>query len=230
MTIDTTSSLGLQINVTTNAAYSHTCTNANLLIVGVMGTAGSNYAANSVTYGGVAMSKITASEQNFFADSTYACFFSLLGPPSGSNAIVVTMSGTDATADWSIGSISFISARNQPIKIAANTGVSSAYTLTPDLFEKNAYIISGIATDANVTMGLPSGFAQISSVATASPGSRQTIAYNGPYSAIGKQTVTWTPGGGPSAAISAIGVMPAHDSSIIINALRPHPFSPGIAR
>ena len=89
-------------NATTNAqsadaasslTYSHTCSGAErLLFVGVSWKGSSGVTVSSVTYAGIGMTSIR-SDQSAAPPNWTSHIFYLIGPATGANNVVVTMSG-----------------------------------------------------------------------------------------------------------------------------------------
>jgi hypothetical protein len=114
----------------TSLTWAHTCTGSNrLLLVGIVFYRNSNSAIDDVTYNGVSMDEVPSSTTN--NGEYFVAVYSLVAPATGSNNIVVSMSGS-APFELSAGGISFTDAHQTVPLGTANTatGTSSAPSVT----------------------------------------------------------------------------------------------------
>lgn len=164
----------------TTLTFSHTCTGSNLiLIVGVM-----NYdpaAITGVTYNGVAMTKIFASDVVSPSYNSMNQFY-LVNPATGSNNIVVTVPG--ATPIRATGASYTGVAQTSPID---GFGSAIAGSLTPGAESANVTVtasncwVNAMSTnDNNVAMTAGSGLTNL--VASATPNQMRTYDSNGTVS------------------------------------------------
>lgn len=124
--LDATSSSANQVG--SSVTFAHTCSGSNrILIVGISIAAGIP-TVSSVTYNGVALTQI-ASVLGVAADRRTELWY-LIAPATGSNNIVVTLSGAPG-AFFNVGAVSYTGAKQsgQP-DVSANTSNTTAVTTT----------------------------------------------------------------------------------------------------
>jgi hypothetical protein len=173
--------------------WNHTCTGSNLvLIVGVnvcVSVPNSNADCSSVTYNGVNLTLLGSKRSNGIVQ---ASLWYLLNPATGSNAISIDFSGTDARSDAGAVSWTGVAQSSQPDAVAGNTGSSTNPSLTVTTVADNCWVI-GVECSAGtptVTAGLTSRQSLSTGNTILSRGNLQDT--NGVKTPAGDQTVNWT--------------------------------------
>jgi len=170
--------------------WNHTCTGANLdLLVGVgmLSVAGSN--VQSVTYKGVDMAFVDAKAS--LTGAIRAEMWQLVGPPTGTNAVIVTLS---AALDSGAGAVS-LTGVNQALPSEANneaqaTNVGAAdATVAVTTVADNDWTVDICATDDTaITIG---GTNTSRANVTGTLGSA-AMGTDGPKTPAGSVTMSWT--------------------------------------
>jgi len=194
--------------------WSHTTTGSNrLLVVGVAIRDTGNPTVSSITYGGVGLTFIRA---DTLLGSVRSELWYLVGPASGSNNIVVTLS---SSANAAMGAVSLTGVEQSSPLDAHNggTGTSTAPSTTVTTVSDNAWVIDNVAFRSTGT-----------NAPTATAGSGQTERWSayydgsamqqnvrskgsteGPKSPAGSVVMDWSLSASVDWAISAAAFKPA---------------------
>ncbi len=203
----------------TSLTFSHTCTGSGLmLIVGVCSSA----APTNVTYAGVPMVQISPS----FSNSTaFNSMWYLAAPTTGANNVVISTAASQTILG---GSISVTGAsQTQPVNHVDIKQTSTVITSTISPTQNNCILVDNCAFALNTAPtagGSTQEVSQSSSIGFGQ-GMSQTVLTGDPAT-----TITWTPSGSAAAAYRIIAIAAPILNVPKPNYLRPHIFSPGLAR
>lgn len=208
--------------------WTHTCTGRDGALVVSACNGAASPTLTSVSYGGFPMTQITA---GVVSSGDIITLWILLSPPTGANTVSVAFAGTGPNCNG--GATSYTGVR-QVLQPDASNSISAQLSTNPTIsvttVKDNCWVV-GVAGVAN---GTP----------TAALTSRAAFAYGGSgtlhaniedtnavKSPQGAQTVNWTAASNFWGVI-AFSLSPSsnHDIGFINNKLRPHIFSPGVAR
>jgi hypothetical protein len=196
------------VNPGTSLTYAHTCTGSNRILLVFAFGATSGDTITGATYGGVAMTAVSAAFQ-LTGDRMVHCWY-LVNPASGANNVVVSASGSQVIGSFSM---SYTGAKQSGQPDASNTGENpgqTSFSLSVTTIADNCWTVLLTRTDgtnntagANTTERLDSvnGFAGFDRNADITPPGSSTLATSAsnasPYGG-------WIVSIAPAVAVSAV--------------------------
>jgi hypothetical protein len=230
ISLDTSTNSGAKAAVST-FNWLHTVSgNGRIIVVGVGmrdATAG-DMVLTSVTYAGFALTKLRADvvtvDTSFRSEIWY-----LIAPPTGSNSIVVTSTGT---VEVSGGSASSFNGVHQISPVAGQggaTGLTLGLSCNVITAIDKAWIMD-VLYSRSATITVNAAQTEITNLGVNTNDDRVGSSYKSNVAAI-TNTMDWTESNdGNDWAMSAIALRPSHDLISSQNNLRPKIFAPGNAR
>lgn len=217
-------------NGTNSAAtitFNHTCTGSNLVLVCCVSNDSTSGSVSTVTYGGQNFVKAIA--ENVGTNNKRTEIWYLINPSTGTNSLVVTLSGSPSSGAKA-GSVSFTGADQTSNVITSYTSANKSATANPSLTLNttmpSAALVNALTNDTGKTVVVDGNDTSIYNsdltFSTCAAAYRLTTGVAGDYAT----GYTATSG---NYSMCAVGIKPKLPSTTR-NQLRPHAFSPGLAR
>lgn len=221
---------GIQFDAASNSGYqaasstftwSHTCTGANRYLTVGVSMLSVAQSVSSITYSGVAMTLIGT--RSSVSGAARVELWGLIAPATGTNDIVVTLTGAIA---WAGNASSYTGIhQDSPIEAfssaqATNVGAADA-TVDVTTVADNDWCVDILATDdAAVTAGA----GQTATGNVSGVGGSGTMSYEGPKTPSGAVTMSWTNVGALATwAIGSVALRPVAAVSLLTGRLLQHP-------